>query len=100
MLFDITSFVLGAMTGGIVMAAIALPRVGRILTRFVAVVLSAVGVGLLTWATVALVRGSELTPIVWEPVNIVLPGEAYGWGGSLLLGGALALVFSFMGRSD
>ena len=101
MLFDVTSFVLGAMLGAGLLAAIAFPRIGRILTRLVAVVLLAVSVGMLTWATVAVSSGSQLTRIVWQPLlNIGQPSEVYGWGGGLLVAGALTLAFSFMRSRD
>ena len=98
--FDLTSFVLGVMTGGLVVACIAIPRVGRILTKCLATALLAAGVGVLIWVAIQEIRGGTLTPIVWGQVIITQPGEAFGWGGGLVCGGVLALVFSFLGSSD
>ena len=99
MMFDLTSFVLGVMIGGLVVACFAIPRVGRILTKCLAAALLAAGVGMLIWVSVQELRGGTLTPIVWRQIIITQPGEALGWGGGLVCGGILALVFSCIGSS-
>ena len=96
---EITSFVLGAAAGTILMAALAYPRVGRIMARVFAVVASGVGAGLLVWAIYAAARGEPLQAISWGAVVISEAGEAIGWSAGLLLAGITALVLSFIGRS-
>ena len=100
MIFELTSFVLGVMTGGLVLACLAIPRVGRILSKCLATALFAAGVGVLIWVAVQEIHRGPLTPIVWRQIIITQPGEALGWGGGLVCGGLLALVLSFIGSSD
>jgi hypothetical protein len=100
MQFEIASFALGVLMGSLIAVAIAIPRAGRIFSRIVSVIFFAAGAGLLTWAIVAIVSGAEFRPIAWESFRIGEPVEALGLGGGLFLGGILALVLSFIGKSD
>ncbi len=100
MQFDIASFAVGVLTGSLIAVAIAIPRVGRIFSRILSVIFFAAGAGLLAWAIVAISIGAEFRPIVWESFRIGEPVEALGLGGGLLLGGIMALVLSFIGKSD
>lgn len=99
--FNVTSFVLGVAIGALVVLAIAYPRVGRIVARTLSVVLIASGAGLLTWAIDSLIRGDALRSMVSVgQYTITEPSEAIGAGTGLLIGGGLALLLSFFGRSD
>jgi hypothetical protein len=100
MQFEIASFALGVLTGSLIAVAIAIPRVGRIFSRIISVIFFAAGAGFLTWAINAIVSGAEFRPIAWGPFRIGEPVEALGLGGGLFLGGILALVLSFVGKSD
>jgi len=100
MQFEIASFALGVLSGSLLAIAIAIPRVSRVFLRITTVILFAGGAGFLTWAIVALACGAEFNPIVWGALRIREPVEALGLGGGLLLGGILALVFSFVGKPD
>jgi hypothetical protein len=98
--FNVTSFVLGVTTGALVVLAIAYPRVGRIAARTLSVALIAGGVGLLTWAIDGLIRDGVLRTMVWGRFMLSEPSEAIGAGAGLLIGGGLALLLSFFGRSE
>ena len=98
--FNVTSFVLGVATGSLVVLAIAYPHVGRVVARTLSVALIAGGVGLLAWAIDTLIRGDELRTIVLGRFMLSEPSEAIGAGAGLLIGGGLALLLSFFGRSD
>jgi hypothetical protein len=99
MRFELTNFVVGAVSGALIVLAIAFPRVGRIVARTAAVVLLAAGVGLLAWAIDALIRGDQLRMMVWGPYTLSEVSEAIGAGAGLLVAGGLALGLSFAGRS-
>jgi hypothetical protein len=99
--FNLTSFVLGVATGAFVVLAIAYPRVGHIVARVLSVVLSASGIGLLTWAIYSLIRGEGFrTMVAVGQYTITEPSEALGAGAAMLIGGGLALLLSFFGQSD
>ena len=99
--FDIPSFVLGAVTGSVVVLAIVYPRLGRIAVRMLSTVFIAGGVGLLACAIDAFIRGNTLSIMVGiGQYKISEPNEATGAGAALLVGGVLALLLSFLGRSD
>jgi hypothetical protein len=99
--FNVTSFVLGVTIGALVVLAIAYPRVGRIVARTLSVALIAGGVGLLTWAIDGLIRDGVLrTMVCVGQFTITEPSEAIGAGAGLLIGGGLALLLSFFGRSE
>ncbi len=100
MQFEIASFAFGVLTGSLIAIAIAIPRAGRIFSRIISVIFFAIGTGFLTWAISAVVSGSEFKPIIWESIRIGEPVEALGLGGGLFLGGILALMLSFVGKSD
>jgi hypothetical protein len=100
MFVEITSFLLGAMMGAVVMASIAYPRVGRTFARILAVLAMAVGGGLLTWALDALIRGDTLRGIEWQPIAISQPSEALGWSAACLVGGIASLVLSYIGSAS
>lgn len=97
---ELTSFVLGVGAGTIFTAAIAYPRVGRIISRVLAVAAAGAGGGLLTWSIISDAQGEEMNAIALPPVLISQPSEAYGWSAGLLLAGITILVLSFVGRSD
>ena len=99
MTFEITSFVIGLLTGSILTLAIAFPQAGRALTRVVAVTATAIGCGLLIWAFDALARECTLAAIALGQLRIAQPSDAIGWGAGLLLGGVIALFLSFLGRA-
>ena len=94
MSFDIASFVLGAFGGVLVTASLAFAHVGRLVTRCLAVIMLAFGVGLLTWAIDALIRGDTLRAIGTSQMVIQQPSEAIGLGAGLLAGAVLALLLS------
>jgi hypothetical protein len=96
---EVTSFVLGAAAGAILMAALAYPRVGRIMARSFAVLASGAGAGLLVWAIYAAARGEPLQAIRWGMIVVSEASEAIGWSAGLLLSGITSLVLSFLGRS-
>ena len=98
MSFDIASFVLGAFAGILGLASVAFPNVGRLVTRCLAVTMLTVGVGLLTWAIDALIRGDALRPMGASQVVIQQPSEAIGLGAGLLAGAVLALLLSLARR--
>ena len=100
MIVEVTSFVLGAAAGSLVVVSIAYPRVGRIFARVLALVALSLGIGLLTWAIHAAITGEPLAAIAWERIAISQPGEAFAWSAGLLVGGIIALLLSFAGRTD
>ena len=100
MQFDITSFVLGVLLGGLALGIFVFPRVLRILTRIASVILLGSGVGLLSWSLDALLRVGELRPMGWERLNISTPSEAIGWGTACLVAGTLALILSFFATHE
>ena len=93
---DFPSFLIGAAAGAMLLAALVLPRVGRILVRMAGTVSLACGAGLITWSTVALSTGRELSSIEWGAVRISSAPEAYAWGAVTLVVGGLALGLSFL----
>lgn len=100
MQFEIASFALGVLTGSLIAVSLAIPRAGRVFSRTASVILFSLGAGFLTWAIVAMATGSEFSPVAWQSFRISDPVEALGLGGGLFLGGILALVLSFGGKSD
>ena len=98
--FNVTSFVLGVAIGSLVVLAIAYPHVGRVVARTISVALIAGGIGLLTWAIDSLIRGDALRMLVLGGFTLSEPSEAIGAGAGLLIGGGIALLLSFFGRSD
>ena len=98
--FNVTSFVLGVAIGAIVVLAIVYPHVGRVVARTLSVTSIAGGVGLLTWAIDAIFCGEELRTVVLGRFMLSEPSEAIGAGAGLLIGGGIALLLSFFGRSD
>ena len=96
MTLEILYFVLGMMTGSIVTLAIALPQVGRAIARVAGVTATAVGFGLLIWVFAAQARDGAMAAIALGRLRIAEPSDAFGWGAGLLLGGAIALLLSFL----
>ncbi len=93
--FEVTSFVLGLILGGLLTLGVCFPRVGRIFARTLAVVLLAGGGGMLTWVSYGLLREEAWTAIVWGPIRIAQTSDAFGWSVGLLIAGIAALAFSF-----
>ncbi len=98
MQFEISSLLGGLVLGSLLTAALAFPRVGRILARLLSVLLFVGGIGLIAWATGGLILGSDLTPFVIGQVTIADTSDAIGWGAGLLAGGILTLILSTLGR--
>jgi hypothetical protein len=96
MAIEITSFVVGVLTGTIVTLAMAIPRVGVATARVVGVSATAIGFGLLIWAFDAQASGGTSATIILGRVQIADPGDAFGWGAGLLLGGAITVLLSFL----
>jgi hypothetical protein len=95
---DVALFLGGLLLGCLVTAALGFPAVGRAVAKTLAVILLAVGLGLLVWAGVTVYRQESLRPPFGSNV-ITEVGEAFGWGAGCLVGGVVALVLAFWARS-
>ncbi len=95
-------FLLGAISGSVVTLSLIYPvmgrTIGRVVGRIIATVALALSAALLTWPTVALIRGEQLRSINLPLPNasIANPAEAYGWCACLLVLGGISLWFSFL----
>lgn len=96
LVYQITSFVVGVFLGALFVAAVAYPRVGRLLARLIAVALGGVGSGMLVWALYAIAQDATLQAIRFGAIAITEPSEAIGWAVGLLIASLLALGFSFL----
>ena len=96
MAIDVPSFLIGAAAGTLIVAALILPRLGRVCVRMLGSTLLASAAGLLTWATVSLATGEAIEPLGWGPISISRSAEAYAWGATTLVAGGLSLGLSFL----
>jgi hypothetical protein len=96
-LLPLTMFLGGFLLGSLMTACLAFPAVGRAVAKILGVCLLGGGLGFLIWAGVTVHRGERLRP----PFGTLItePGEAFGWGAGFLVGGIVALVLAFRGRS-
>jgi hypothetical protein len=87
----------GLLLGCVITVSLCRPEVGRMFARSFAVITLGIGVALLVWAVVALVRREPIRPIYFgfDSAGIVTVSEAFAWSGGFLAGGTTALVLSF-----
>lgn len=89
---------LGILVGILLTAAFNVPRIGRAISKSCAVVLLAVGAGLIAWGIAGL-SGESWQPLAIGPVIFMSAAQAFGWGVGALVGGVTSLVLSFVGSS-
>ncbi len=87
---------LGVLAGIFLTASLSFPRVGRAISKTCAVILLAVGAGLIAWGITGLSSGS-FEPLEFGPVLFSSDAQAIGWGAGGLVGGTTSLVLSFVG---
>ena len=98
--FDIPSFAIGLLIGSLFTVGIAVPRVGKIVARTLAALAIGAGVGLVTWASAAIITDAGFSTIEYGQIIISEPVEVAGLGGGLLIGGIIVLALSMLVKSN
>jgi hypothetical protein len=99
MQLDVPNLIVGFLVGAAVIAGLSFPRVGRVMARTLAIVLGAMGIGLLTWGLYAALGGEEFQAMELGPLVLMSTGQAIGWAAGCIAGATIALVLSFVGRN-
>lgn len=94
----IIGLLIGLLIGGTAGVSFALPTFGKALARCLAIGLLGLGVAMLIWPLALGSSGEPLRGLFGTDV-IRYRSEAFAWSGGLLVGGVLAAVFAFRGRS-
>ena len=89
----------GLLLVGLLLWGLINPVVGRRLAKTFAVIAMGLGMGLLLWGISGAVSGERLRPPLDSHI-ITEVSEAIGWGAGFLTGGIVALVLSFLGRTE
>ena len=93
----IALFLGGLLLGCLLTVSLGFPAVGRAVAKILAVILLALGVGFLVWASLVVARGEHLRPPFGSDL-ITEVSEVFAWGAGFLVGGLVALVLAFWGR--
>ena len=87
---------LGVLAGIFLTASLSFPRVGRAISKTSAVIMLAIGAGLIAWGIAGL-SSESFEPLEFGPVLFSSAAQAIGWGVGGLVGGTTSLVLSFVG---